>query len=158
MNLQEKDIVDKRMNKIEINLDKYELNLVIKYLYTGLFMIDENKKDEQNKIETLLDKLLSIAYNYKIMDGIEYEKETNSYFIDKDKEEDILEDYEEFIEESFWDELSNRLSQRDLINKIGLEKYKKIATVERIRDLEKILNEYDNEFEKYGIDRIIIKK
>ncbi|MEA2005081.1 MAG: hypothetical protein U9O50_02260 [Acidobacteriota bacterium] len=58
----------------------------------------------------------------------------------------------------FWDELIDRFAKRDFINKYGQEAIRKMDLEERFGKLQPFINKYEREFEKYGIENLIIKK
>jgi hypothetical protein len=69
-----------------------------------------------------------------------------------------LEEYNDFIEETFWDELVHRLGQRDVIGEIGEKAYKNLGIEEKIDKECKAEEKYDKEFEKNGYINLKIVK
>jgi hypothetical protein len=59
--------------------------------------------------------------------------------------------------ETFWAELIERLSQRDLVAKHGQSACEKMTIEERFANLEEFETRYDEEFEARGIERLTIK-
>ena len=148
------------MTKIEMSFTKDELQLLIKLLYTGYYVCDkdEDSDSEKKAKELLVDRFLQNALSYRIMDGIEYVAEYDKHFLDADHEELLLDDYNDFIEDSFWDELIFRLGRRDLVNAVGEAIFKNMDDLERIREEEKYMERYREEFEENGIRRVGITK
>ncbi len=148
------------MTKIEMSFTKAELQLLIKLLYTGYYVCDrdEDLDSEKKAKELLVDRFLQNALSYRIMDGIEYEAKYDRHFLDADHEDFLLEDYNDFIEDSFWDELIFRLGRRDRVNAVGETKFNDMETLERMKEEEKYMEKYREEFEQNGIQRVGIQK
>ena len=148
------------MTKIEMSFTKDELRLLTKLLYTGYYVCDseEDSEPEKKAKELLVDRFLQVALTYQVMDGIEYESEYDRHFLDADHEDELLEDYNDFIEDSFWDELIFRLGRRDLEREVGETKLRNMANLEKITKEEKHMEKYRKEIEENGIQRIGILK
>ena len=148
------------MTKIDMSFTKDELRLLIKLAYTGYYVCDRDgdPKAEKKAKELLIDRLLQIALSYKVMEGIEYEGKYDRHFLDADSEDSLLDDYNDFIEETFWDELVYRLGRRDLLNAVGEKELSGMELKERIAKEEEHMEKYRKEFEKNGIRRIEIPK
>jgi hypothetical protein len=61
---------------------------------------------------------------------------------------------EQFVENSFWLELANKLAERDVLNKYSVLSLSDIPTEERIDMLCEAENKWEDEFDKYGLERI----
>ena len=148
------------MTRIEMSFTKDELRLLVKLLYTGYYVCDrdDDSDSEKKSKESLIDRFLQSAHAYKAMDGIEYETKFDKHFFDADHEDLILEDYNDFIEETFWDELIFRLGRRDFLNAVGEAKIGNMEDIERITEEEKYQEKYIKEIEENGIERIGIMK
>ena len=91
------------------------------------------------------------------MRGIEYDSEDDSYYLTRKAEKELEEDYDQYEEEEFWDELIYRLGLRDLLQEIREKEYLKLSVEERIARLSEYEGKYDNEFEKRGVERLRIR-
>src|SRR3989344_3016848 len=67
-----------------------------------------------------------------------------------------IDDLQEYEEYTFWDNLARKLASRDVLKKFGDKKLRAMSDREYINAEYPIEDEYHNEFEKYGIDRIKI--
>ncbi len=148
------------MTKIEMSFTMDELRLLIKLLYTGYYVCDrdEDSDAEKEANESLIDRFLQTALAYQAMDGIEYVAKHDKHFLDADHEDALLEDYNDFIEETFWEELVFRLGRRDLVDTVGEAKFTKMETLERITEEEKYIEKYRREIDENGIQRIRISR
>ncbi len=91
---------------------------------------------------------------------VEYDPEMKKYFPTREYDEtnvvmDAIVDYDN---ESFWEELMERLATRDLIVKEGKEKVMAMDDEERLAKTEDLREKYAAEFERYGISRVVIKE
>ena len=146
------------MRDIELKLDKAELKLLLKLVYTGYCVVDNDDCKYSEEIEKLIDRILQLVETYKANKGIGYNKIENRYFLEADTEDELLEEYNDFIEETFWDELVHRLGQRDVIEEIGEKAYKNLGIKEKIDKEYKAEEKYDKEFEKNGYINLKIVK
>jgi len=149
--------------KINFTTEQYE-NL-IKIVYLGNWMINAirsgNPGDEQiEKYNEIEQYIFSFAKDFGLEKYIELDEKFNKYFpsqeLEADKEiEQYMEDYNNQI---FWDELADRLGWRDFIRKYGEEKISLMSQKERFLKREEMVIKYEEEFEKYGIERLEIKE
>jgi hypothetical protein len=148
------------VTKIEMSFTKDELRLLIRLLYTGYYVCerDEDSDAEKKAKESMVDRFLQTALVYQAMDGIEYEAKYDKHFLDADHEDALLEDYNDFIEETFWDELIFRLGRRDFMDAVGEAKLAKMEATERIAEEDKYMKKYRKEIDKNGIQRIGISR
>jgi hypothetical protein len=146
------------MTKIDMSFDKDEFQLLVKLLYTGFYVCEKDNDPNEKRYEMLVDRFLQSARAYRIFDGIEYKPELDRYFFDADQEESILEDYNHFVEDTFWDELIFRLSRRDFVNEVGISKIQQMEDIKRISEEEKYKDRYIKEMEANGLERIGIVK
>ena len=144
------------MASIEMSFTADELRLLIKLLYIGYYVCDrdEDSDAEKKAKESIVDRFLQTALAHKVMEGIEYQPKYDRHFFDADHEESLLEDYGDFIEETFWEELVFRLGRRDFLDAVGEAKFAAMEDVERITEEEKYIEKYRKEIEENGIRRI----
>jgi len=146
---------------MKIHFSKKEYRLLLDMLHLADWMMHAHTVEPEVYHEAhraLHKKLLSYAKEMDAEDIVEYAKEFDEYF-ELRHYEDAL--YEQFIvpydEGTFWDALMERLSNRDLIQAIGEEKYGSLEGIERIEQIEVLREFYAHEFEKYGLQRLIIQ-
>jgi hypothetical protein len=145
------------VEEISIAFTKEELKLLLRLVYNGLNIIESENVEEQDIELSLMDKILAQVKKNKLMRGIEYDSEDNSYYLTRKGENELEEDYDLYSEEEFWDELIYRLGLRDLLQEIGEKEYLKLSVEERIERLSEYEEKYDNEFEKRGVERLRIR-
>jgi len=106
--------------------------------------------------ETLESKIVEKAGHNGFSEWVEFDEERQCFQIRADTPKPLFfqECYEEFRNESFWDELAIRLSERDLARSLGNETWEQLSEEQRrsrTKDLEK---RYWDEFSKRGVERI----
>jgi hypothetical protein len=108
--------------------------------------------------EDLESKILERAGHAGFGDIIEFDDEKQQYRVTDEYEGGSFyqECFDEFREESFWEELVIRLADRDLIRSIGLRAWEKLNELERRARTSEIEKRYWDEFTKNGIDRVAL--
>ena len=146
------------MAEIEISLSKKNLRLLIKHVFVGHWVMTSTKVDRDKELDDFYDTILSIANTYNVIDGLEYSEKNGSFLISEDKEQEMMKPVEEYEEDIFWQELTDRLALRDAEEKYGSKVLEDMEPMERMKCIWKEEEKYDNEFEKSGIDRLRIMK
>jgi hypothetical protein len=150
---------------MNIELTKEQFANILRAVYIandiiGLIsdMVSEDYKKKYAEMDELREYLLKCAWKNGFNEFIDYYKEhiipSDNLCEEMDK---IKEDYEDFI---FWDELEYRLALRDLEQKLTEEEKERISKDDFLymRKLEEFRDKYSEEFQKYGITRLEIKK
>lgn len=144
---------------MKINFTKKEYKLLIDMLHLGEWVINSNVADvdEEGSPEhrDLYQKILSLYKEMGADDFISFNKENNIYDVNQQLENFIHEEYlRQYEDEYFWDELIYKLAVRDLIEKIGEEKFKAMNWIERGDATDSHKDKYIQEFDKFGISRL----
>src|SRR5690554_3208405 len=89
-------------------------------------------------------------------DLVTYDQEFGKYYFTKfyEDEAEPMKYIEEFENETFWDELVDRLAKRDVVNEHGLEATQAMDIMERFEALGKYEEYYNDEFEEHGLARL----
>ncbi|KTD59579.1 hypothetical protein Lsan_2170 [Legionella santicrucis] len=142
---------------MKINITKKEYRTLLDMLYIADWVLHSYtiKETKQNEYEALKQKFLSYFKEMEADDLIEFSPEFDEYFEKTQYEELINEKFiEPYEKKLFWDELIQRLSERDVIHAMGVEQYRKMDPMERMRKVEEIKAQYANEFEKHGVKHL----
>jgi len=147
---------------MEIRLTKEQYENLIKLVYLGNWMINAIRlKDERiKKYDDIEQYIFSFAKAFSLEKYIEFDKEFNRFFPTREFEEntDIEQYREDYDDEVFWQELSNRLGSRDFYKKYGEEAIRKMDQKERFLKEQEFIIKYEEELEKNGLDNLEIKK
>ncbi|OHA05848.1 MAG: hypothetical protein A2934_04975 [Candidatus Sungbacteria bacterium RIFCSPLOWO2_01_FULL_47_10] len=122
----------------------------------GDFVSDEYKK-ESEQIEKLQSRILEYANDFDCQDLVErYEDKTVIKEKEFEKIMEILDDYDDYV---FWDELEERLANRDMEKELTKEEKEKVRSDVHfwVEKSEEYYKKYREEFEKFGIDRFEFK-
>ena len=144
------------MSEINIVFSKEELGLLLKLLYSGSFVVEADDEEKDKNINSIIQKVLLSAKINKAYRGIEFNQKTNEYELSEKADETLNEEFDEFVEETFWEELLFRLGQRDIIKEIGDKEYRKMSEEELEEKHEEAEDKYREEFDKNGIKRLEI--
>ena len=147
--------------KIEISKGEYKTLLQIFELADWVLTAHKTEEDKRHKLfHKLEQKLFSLADGMGYGSLIEYSKELREYFPTRKYEDtcSVMEFIEEFEDDSFWDELIDRLAMRDTIREVGEVEFKALEISERITLVESHKDIYWDEFEAHGLSRMYIAK
>ena len=146
--------------KIEFTREEYKCLLDMIYIAEWILNAhkvgDDPRTKEYGKLEQ---KVYSYAKEMGFEDLIEYVVDHGQYFPTKVYEDagSATKFVDEFEDETFWDELINRLAERDLIKQLGgTENLSKLSFEERIERILELEKKYSSEFEKNGLDNVSI--
>ena len=146
---------------MNINIAKKEFKTLLDILKIADWVLHSTKieKDpETEEYRKLEQKLLSLAREKGLKHLVEYSAKTGEYYQTDEVDSPVMHFIDEYDNEIFWDELSDRLAIRDLFRVEGEEKVKKMKFDERFTKIETLRENYFGEFEKNGIERIKIEE
>jgi len=147
---------------MHIRLTEQELATLVEMLSLAVNVASWNQKESADGklsgYEEFESKILEKAAHNGLGELIEFDEETRRFRVRKEVEEKLFyfECYEEFRNESFWDELTVRLADRDLMKSIGSEAWEALSEEERRARTVSWEKRYWQEFSKNGIDRVIV--
>ena len=118
----------------------------------------ESAADKVAEFESLESKILEKAGHSGLADWIEFDEETQRYRVREEIEQRLFynECYDEFRNESFWDELAVRLADRDLTRAIGYPAWEKLTEEERRARTAAWEKRYWEEFTRHGVERVVV--
>jgi hypothetical protein len=148
---------------MKIDITKKEYRALLDIFYIADWVLHSYKTEEGPETEeyrNLEQKFFSFAQEMGFANLVEYDSEMKEYFPTREYDETnvVMEAIVEYDNESFWEELMERLAMRDLILKEGKEKVMAMDDDKRLAKMEELREKYAAEFERHGISRIIIKK
>ena len=116
---------------MHLRLSDQELATLVEMVSLAANVASWNQKEGSNErvgaFEDLESKILEKAGHSGLGDWIEFDEESQRFRVKSEVEERLFyhECYDEFRNESFWDELAVRLADRDLARAIGFEAWEK---------------------------------
>jgi hypothetical protein len=147
--------------QIEISKKEYRILLDVFHLADWILHCYKTAEGpETEEFRHLEQKFFALAKKMGFANLVEFDPEMGQYFPTREYDEtnlamDAIVDYDN---ESFWEELTERLATRDLILKEGKEKVMAMDDEERLVKTEDLREKYAVEFERHGISRLIIKE
>lgn len=148
---------------MKFELNKQEYRTLIEMLYVADWVIgdseDETNQDSRGQYEQLIQKISSHFREAECDDLIEYDEEVKRFFPTIALEESSFarECIDEYEMNSFWRELLDRLTFRDIMQNNGNDtEFQKLSKSERFEKFQELYEKYEDEFEKHGIDRLFL--
>ncbi len=147
---------------MHIRFTEQELATLVEMLSLAANVASWNQKETADRklgeYEQFESKMLEKAAHNGLGELIEFDEETRRFRVKKEMEENLFyhECYEEFRNESFWDELTVRLADRDLVKSIGLKAWEAMSEEQRRAKTVAWEKRYWQEFSKNGIERVIV--
>ena len=147
---------------MKIHFSKKEYRLLLDMLGVADWIMNSHivPPDEGHKAhDELKSKLMSHYKEMGAEDIIEHDEQLNGYY-ELNAYEEYLHDkfIDPYDDETFWEELIDRLSERDLVSKIGEEALCNMDAMKRMKHLGEISDFYAQEFEEHGLSHLHIKK
>ena len=146
---------------MNINLSKKEYAALLDMLEIADWIMTSHDADEEPK-ETvysgLLNKIYSHAKEMGCEDMIEYDEKVKKYFPTQlfEDESAMFEFIEDYNAATFWEELIDRLVNRDMLSKYGVEKINAMPVEERLTNRMPFEEKYAVEFEEQGVDNLYL--
>lgn len=150
---------NRKVSEMEINLSKQEYELLLEALYIADWIINAfNEGTENDRYKNLEQKILACAKDFGLDNFVRWDPSFHEYDYTREFEEKspAIKLIEEFEEDTFWNELVNRLCIRDLIEKYGEQALLEMDMHTRFEKEEELRAKYSAEFEKNGLKNVRI--
>ena len=146
---------------MQVNLDQEQLKTLIELVYMGNWMATsylEEIPEHKEKYEAMEETILALARQFNLEHLVEVD-EDGGYYPSSELEDvtiqDCIDDYDDY---TFWHQLADHLSNRDLIKEFGEDVIETMTDEERFVRKDKIYWEYMDEFGKNGIEHFRLIK
>jgi len=147
------------MDIMKINLTKKQYWNLVRAVYMADWMTNaicdaDTKKDEG--IKEIRDDVFSFAKNFGYENFVGYDEKLGKYYatLDMDDEPSVRALIERYDEHTFWEEISERLGDRDFYEKYREEEIAVMEDEDRfIKRMESQIV-WEKEFEEHGIQRL----
>jgi len=144
---------------MKIELTNKQYRDLIELLFLGNWIANASRTGAEGdkrieKYEKVEAHILSHAKHFQAEDVVNVEG--NDFYTTMNFEETLIPIVEEYDEFTFWEEISRKLANRDLLRQIGPVRQLKDEHLKRMYEIEE---QYQIEFEKNGIKNLeLIKK
>ncbi len=107
----------------------------------------------------VMKQIFSYSSEMQCEDLIEYDQKKDECYESCAYEEVIQEAFiQPYNEETFWEELADRLSMRDAVREIGEDKLQSMEPLARIKLIGEKTDVYENEFEEHGLEYLKLQR
>ncbi len=146
---------------MNINFTQKEYRLLLDAVFIADWVMTSHDVDpdsDDDQYQMLFQKIYSYAKEAGCSDLVEEEAESNRYYPTRkyEDESEVFEWIEEYDAMSFWEELIERLSERDAMKEVPPAQRDRLSAEEFRRKSDPHERKYSAEFEKRGIDRLVI--
>lgn len=140
---------------IKLELTNEEFRKLIELAYLGEWMINA-QHDPEFQDEAAGDVVQKLLVAHKFHD-IDRDAETGEYFMKSEWTERLYDEYVlDYDDHTFWDELTERLAQRDLAKERGVSA-DELNRDDDLLELRPLEDRYRAELEEHGLDRLEIR-
>lgn len=152
----------KKFTKIEsglpITFTKDEYRMLTQLVYQQLFMMESLVEPQTSKmferISLLSSKLIRHATDFACNDLIARDVVDNAVFPSSTFLDSIMESIAEYDEVSFWEELTHKLAERDLLREVNNEELELMSEEDYLDRLGEKLVFYTNRFSQDGVENL----
>ena len=141
--------------KIEISKTQYKT--LVKALFLASWVVNSHKTEEPDDEFERLEQYILSQGKFFDLKNVDFDEKHGKYYHDTDFEKKTLKLLDEFVDESFWDELIDRLAERDFFKALGETEIRKMSRDERFRKFYEFADPYEAEFAEHGIDNLVIR-
>jgi hypothetical protein len=150
-------------NIMQIGFSKGEYRTLLEIIEIADWVLFAHRTDEpenRKKYCNFTQKIFSFAEALGFGNLIMYDKEMKRYFPTREHDENspVRPFIEEFEEATFWDELVDRLAERDMLHELGEKKLLSMTREQRFRAYFDFEERYQKEFEKHGIEMLEVRE
>jgi hypothetical protein len=131
-------------------------------VYLGNWLVNANRdgsaeNPHKKEYEAMEDYIFSFAKKFGLDEWVDDEDAAEGKFFPTrffEEETDIQELIDEYNEETFWDELIDRLGYRDFYRHYSKDEIQKMTQDERAEKLWELMDKWANEINEHGIERL----
>jgi len=137
---------------VELTPDAYRKLIELAYLGEWLINAQHDTEFQDDQAGAALQSLLEAGTT----DGVERDEETGEYYLRAELVEQLYDSYiMDYDDHVFWDELTERLAQRDLARSRGVS-IDDINRDDDLLELRPLEDRYRRELEERGVERLDI--
>ena len=141
--------------QIEFTKEQYRVLLLLTCL--GEWMINAHRVDTRDEDATeLLNHILKYHKDFGETELVDPEPDKGRFYESKKMDEWMYHFVDEYDNEVFWDELIERLAERDFLKRYGENGIRKMTTEERLNKFDEFEEKYSCEFENSGLENLNI--
>jgi hypothetical protein len=131
-----------------------EYRKLMTLVYLGEWMVNAIRKEPDLTFEDVTCKVYAAAQGTPLESLIAFDDKTGNWMPAEKFEEEAHTLIDEYDDRTFWEELTARMTERDLIDRNSERTVRGMRPEERTRAAKPIAKAYTQEFEEHGIDRL----
>ena len=120
----------------------------------GEWMVNAVRKESDPGYEDAASAFYAAAAGTPAEELVAFDRDGDLWVPSEALERDAQALIDQYDEVTFWEELTSRITERDLFEHYGERAVKSMRPQERLRAAKPIAKAYTQEFEQYGIDRL----
>ena len=141
---------------MKINFTKKQYEDLLKLAYLGNWVVNAHIiKGAPDRFEKLKGYIFSFAKDFGYPEYLDDEDPQMTFpsrtFEDESGVRELIDAYDK---ETFWDELVDRLSDRDVHEQVSKEKWEQMNLEERMVRMVQLEKKWSDEFEQHGLTRL----
>ena len=125
--------------------------------YLGEWVLSAHKENPGGALGDLISHLYSHAGSFGLGSLSERGTSGKGHFPSRAMEETAQEYLEDYDNDTFWEELLQRMAERDFVAAHGEAAIKAMPERERQDKLDEFQRKYQQEFEEHGLDRLALR-
>jgi hypothetical protein len=142
---------------VKIEFSKTQYKTLVKALFLASWVVNSHKTEKpDDEFERLKQYILSQGKFFDLK-NVEFDEKHGKYYHEMDFEQKTLKHLDEFVDETFWVELIDRLAERDFFNALGEIEIRQLSQDERLTKFYEFADPYEAEFAEHGIDNLVIR-
>ncbi len=122
----------------------------MKALFLANWVVNVHETDEPDDEFERLEQYILSQGKFFDLKNVEYDEKHGKYYHDSDFEMKTVKLLDDFVDVSFWDELTERLAERDFVNAQGEQAILKMSHDERFAKFYEFAEPYEAGFPKTG--------
>lgn len=146
---------------MQIEFTKEQFENLLKLVYLGNWVANANRTDDRiKKYEEIENYIFSYAKQFGFGEYVgDEEKESGKFYPTRifEEETDIDRLHEEYDEETFWEELIDRLGDRDFYRHYSKDEIQKMTQDERFEKLYEFIDKWTEEINENGIEGLEVQ-
>ncbi len=147
------------MRFINIRLNVHQYRDLMDLVFPGHYIAQGHSEGADKRYDDVCQRILSFNQQADMDDMVAYDEREKRYLFTDNMYENLSAVIEEYDEEVFWDELTERFASRELAEMVDEEEWQQMDARHRYEILSPLLEKYSKEFEDNGLDNLtIIKK
>ena len=134
---------------MKIEFSKTQYKTLVKALFLASWVVNSHKTEKPDDEFERLEQYILSQGKFFDLKNVEFDEKHGKYYHEMDFEQKTLKHLDEFVNETFWVELIDRLAERDFFNALGKSEIRQLSQDERFSKF--------YEFAEHGIDNLVIR-